>query len=269
MAKSTKKLSAKLRADELVTTSGLSESRNKAQALIMAGEIEFRKRGESLWKRVEKSGQFFRPEEVEFRLLHEGPVDVGRGAQKLRYAFQQWSQWNQLNQQKKRIALDIGASTGGFTQVLLENGFQKVVALDVGTHQLHERLRSDVRVLSLEKQHILRTSDVDLKSFGVDLPFDAVVTDLSFISVTKIISHVAPWMAEGASWVILLKPQFELGPEKVPGGIVKDEKFHQEAILSLKNSVSMEKSLLWKDCTPSPILGGEGNKEFLVWLIKK
>ena len=252
---------AKIRADELVLKLGLSENRSKAQALIMAGEVEFRvKDGD--WKKVEKAGLGLKEAEVEVRLTRTGPQDVGRGAQKLRSALELWPE----AVAHAKVALDIGSSTGGFTQVLLEHGLQKVAALDVGTHQLHERLRQDPRVLSLEQRHVLKTQDSDWKGLGIDLPFDIIVTDLSFISVTKVIEHAAPWLRSDGSWIVLLKPQFELGPAKAPRGIVRNPEFHIEAIEILKKSVSQGKSLSWKAIAPSPILGGDGNKEFLVWL---
>ncbi|MBS1983963.1 MAG: TlyA family RNA methyltransferase [Bdellovibrionales bacterium] len=257
-------MAAKSRADELVVARGLVESRTKAQACIMAGEVFVRLPGKAEREVVRKAGQML-PVEAELELESLSARDVGRGAQKLRQALKVWSQipvqgvW----------ALDFGASTGGFTQVLLEHSARKVVALDVGTNQLHERLRSDPRVLSLEQHHVLRMDAATWQAAGVTPPFDLIVTDVSFISVTKVVAQVSAWLAPGASWIVLIKPQFEVGPKKAPGGIVRKPEFREEAILGVKSLVDQDSSLRWMDLIESPIEGGDGNKEFLAWIRKE
>ena len=257
----------KSRADELVVTRNLAESRNKAQALILAGQLRFRKAGDSEWQPVKKPGQALSIE-VELDLLPgKGQQDVGRGAQKLRGAFEYWPALEARARGGR--ALDIGSSTGGFTQILLEKGAERVVALDVGTHQLHERLRADARVVSVENQHVLQMTPEIWARIGEAPPFDFIVTDVSFISVTRLVGAVAAWLREGAPWIVLVKPQFEVGAKKAPRGIVRDPRHQQEALDLVRSTVQSEASLEWKDFIDSPILGGEGNKEFLAWIEKK
>lgn len=254
----------KRRADELVFAAGLALSRNQAQALIMAGEVLFLDTT-STWKPVAKSGHPF-PEDTEFKLKNEQGLDVGRGAKKLRGAFDKWSVLSQRS--KGALCLDVGSSTGGFTQVMLEMGASKVVALDVGTHQLHEKLRADDRVLSLEQTHILKVSEDDWKQWEISLPFDFVVMDVSFISVCKILSHVGPWLASGAPWIVLVKPQFELDPTRIKKGIVRTAQDRLDALEKVKRSVELDGLFNWVEHRDSPIAGSEGNLEFLVYLEK-
>lgn len=255
--------SKKKRADEYIFEQGFAESRTKAQALILAGEVFYRASADQAWQAVKKAGQPL-PEAtlIEVRSLHS--QDVGRGAQKIRRALDAWTEI-----QIQGCGLDIGASTGGFTQVLLERGASKVVALDVGTHQLHERLRSDPRVVSLEQHHVLKMDAEKWQSAGVAPPFDIIVTDVSFMSAVRLVSTVAEWLKPGASWIVLVKPQFEVGPKKAPGGIVKNPAYHQEAILGVRSAVESARSLEWKDIIESPIKGGDGNKEFLAWIRRR
>jgi 23S rRNA (cytidine1920-2'-O)/16S rRNA (cytidine1409-2'-O)-methyltransferase len=260
---------AKIRADELVVKAGLAESRSKAQALIMAGEILLARTdasGNKTWEPVQKAGQAV-VEDSELKLKHEGPQDVGRGALKLRGAFDQWPEV--LERARGALGLDVGSSTGGFTQVLLEKGAARVVALDVGTHQLHERLRRDPRVLSLEQTHILKTEAADWKRHGVELPFGIVVMDVSFISVTRILGHVAPWMEPGAPWIVLVKPQFELDRSRVPKGIVREDSDRKEAIRRVRQACEETGLLTWCGLIESPIQGGDGNIEYLAYIRRK
>lgn len=257
------KSAKKRRADELVHELGLAESRTKAQALIMAGRVFLRSPGAPERELVKKAGQLI-PPEAQIESDVSGVQDVGRGAQKLRRALEAWPEISVRGTQ----ALDIGSSTGGFTQVLLEAGAARVVALDVGTNQLHERLRSDPRVVSLEQHHVLRMEASDWERAGVTPAFDVIVMDVSFISVTKIIATGARWLKPGGSWVILVKPQFEVGPKKAPGGIVKNPEYHKEALEIARASVREVPGLEWKEVVESPIQGGDGNKEFLAWIRK-
>jgi len=251
------------RADQLLVGVGLVETRTKAQALIMAGLANFRLTADAPWRPIEKAGQLL-PESTEFQ-LPETSRDVSRGTHKLRRALDTWP----FIQVPGRQFVDIGSSTGGFTQVLLERGAEKVLALDVGTHQLHERLRNDARVVSVEKQHVLRCGPETWESAGMGPPFDGAVADLSFISTTKVIATVAGWLPPGVHWVFLLKPQFELDASKLKKGIVKSDTFREEAITRLRDAVLADGSFTWKDCIESPILGGDGNKEYLVCLERR
>ncbi len=259
----------KIRADEATVLRGLAESRSRAQALIMAGEVLYARvdtHGHVSWEAVAKAGQSL-PENVELKLKNEGPQDVGRGAQKLRHAFVLWPEL--VSDVQNAVCLDIGSSTGGFTQVLLEKGAARVVALDVGTHQLHERLRRDERVLSLEQTHILKVETADWAARGVALPFAMIVTDVSFISVTRILGHVAPWMREGSPWIVLVKPQFELDRSRVPKGIVRTEDDRQEAIRRVREACEATGLLTWCGLGESPIQGGDGNIEYLAYIRRK
>lgn len=256
-------MKSKSRADERLGQLSLVESRNKAQALIMRQKVEFYDQKTSTWKRVEKSGQQI-PSDAAMRITGEEDQYVGRGAYKLLQALEEWPQ---IKTQGLRC-LDIGSSTGGFTQVLLEKGAEFVLALDVGTNQLHEKLRSDSRVFSLEKQHVLKMDQARWKELNLEPSFDVIVSDLSFISLTKIIAHVWPWLAPGGHWVMLVKPQFELDPSKVPKGIVRDEKHRQEALEKVKASIfecSGAHVCATVDCKTQ---GTEGNTEFLLWATK-
>lgn len=259
-------MSKKTRADELVHARGHAESRTKAQALILAGKVSLkveRKSGLQEWEVIKKPGQAL-PADAELLVEDTQKQYVGRGALKLRKAFEHWG----LSAEGK-LALDVGASTGGFTQVLLENGARRVLALDVGKNQLHERLRADPRVVSVEGQHVLRVTPELWEKVGVVPPFDMAVTDVSFISLTKIISAVAEWLRPGAEWVMLVKPQFEVGPRKAPGGIVKDPAFRKEALDAVRSCVEGDGRLEWISETESPIEGGDGNKEYLALVRRK
>lgn len=258
----------KFRADELLVKLGHLESRSKAQAFIVAGEVYTRaatSQSEDSWEPVQKSSHPF-PEDQQFQVRSKSSQDVGRGALKLRGALQLWPEIKTDNTR----CIDIGASTGGFTQVLLEGGAQSVVALDVGTNQLHERIRSNPKVISLEQQHVLKVEGDFWATKQIPLPFDLMVTDLSFISLEKIIPHAAPWLKLGGHWVILLKPQFELDRSKLHKGIVKEESHRQEAISRIRKVVeSLGGKLLWRAIAPSPITGGDGNVEYLLWLSRE
>ncbi len=181
-------------------------------------------------------------------------------------AFEVWPEI--LERTQDSVTLDIGSSTGGFTQVLLEKGARLVVALDVGTHQLHEKLRDDLRVLSLEQTHVLKVDDVFFKSKNLEFPFSLLVMDVSFISSTKVLRHAYDWLARGGYWVILVKPQFELEPKKLMRGIVKKPEYRLEAlesVIKLANELGCFKVI--GHCE-SPITGADGNVEYLLCLKK-
>lgn len=256
-------MAAKIRADEQLTALALVESRNKAQALIMRGQVEFFEDKSQIWKRVEKSGQQL-PAGAAMRLTGQVDQYVGRGAYKLLQALKIWPE---IVVQGKRC-LDIGSSTGGFTQVLLEAGAEHVVALDVGTNQLHEKLRADARVFSLEKQHVLKMDEARWREVGHAPAFGILVSDLSFISLTKILEHAWPWLESGGHWVMLVKPQFELEPAKVPRGIVREARYREEALERVKSVILRcpgAQVCATVDCeTP----GAEGNTEYLLWAKK-
>jgi 23S rRNA (cytidine1920-2'-O)/16S rRNA (cytidine1409-2'-O)-methyltransferase len=255
----------KKRADQLLFENNLTESRSKAQALILAGSVEYLS-PKGLWVKLQKAGELFSTETT-FKITDATLKDVSRGATKLRAVFDEWPFLTE--QVKDASALDIGSSTGGFTQVLLEKGAAHVVALDVGTHQLHERLRKDPRVLSLEKTHVLKIDEGFWKhQKELSYPFGVFVMDVSFISSNKVLFHAHPWLKAGGHWVLLVKPQFELEPSKLRKGIVKSEEFRQEALLSVVNFANKLGCFNVKGYCESPIAGMDGNKEFLLCLEK-
>jgi len=241
----------RLRLDQLLVERGLAPSREKAQAYIMAGEVW---RGtERLTKPALKLGT---DAELEVRARSR---DVGRGALKLRHALSVFSV-----PVAGRVAVDIGASTGGFTQVLLEAGATRVFAVDSGHGQLDRLLREDPRVTCLEQTNARHFTTGTVGGVG----FDLVVADVSFISLRLVLPPVLGCIAESApraDAVVLMKPQFEAGRQRVGrGGVVRDPEIHEELLRSFRQWVPLPRWNCVSD-TPSPIEGAEGNREFLMW----
>jgi len=240
---------AKRRIDSLLVAEGLVASRAKAQALIMAGEVTVDGR------LVTKPGTLI--EEGAAIVISEPPPFVSRGGIKLDYALDQF----QIDVRDK-VAADIGASTGGFTDCLLKRGASRVYAIDVGYGQLDYRLRQDPRVVVMERVNA---------RYPIPLPekVDLATIDLSFISVTKVIPSVAQILKEGGYLVVLVKPQFESRKGEVgKGGIIKDPQLHA-AILGRFIVWVVDNGFRLKGLIVSPILGTEGNKEFFVLLRTK
>ena len=240
---------ARLRLDLLLVERGLCETRAKAQARILAGEVLVDDRP------ITKAGT---PVDAAapIRLRGEGLPFVSRGGLKLAAALDRWGL-----DPAGQVAFDAGASTGGFTDCLLQRGAARVHAVDVGTNQLHWKLRSDPRVVSLEQVN-LRTWDPGLIPERCGL----LVADLSFISLRLAIPPVLPSLAPGAWAVLLVKPQFEAGRAEVgSGGIVRDPAVHRR-VLEEAWTFFAGTELAPLDLMASPILGGEGNREFLMRL---
>ena len=240
----------KQRIDKILVEKGLAESRTKAQALVMAGVVLVNE------KRVEKSSESFLMSE-DFRIKGDSPEAkyVGRGGLKLEKALEEFE-----ISPKDFVCLDVGASTGGFTDCLLQNGAKKVFAIDVGTNQLVWKLRNDPRVEVRENVNAryLKPEDFDQK-------FDLIVMDVSFISVTKIFLALKSLVKLEGKIIALIKPQFEVGKGEVgKGGIVRDEEKHEQVVFKV-NSFAAELGLIAENVIESPILGAEGNKEFLVF----
>lgn len=236
----------KRRLDTLLLTRGLAESRAKAQALIMAGVVLVAGRA------ITKSGTLV-AEEVAITIL-EPPPFVSRGGVKLDYALDQF----QLDVSAKVIA-DIGASTGGFTDCLLQHGACRVYAIDVGHGQLDYRLRRDGRVIVREGVNA---------RYPIALPekMDLVTIDVSFISVTKIIPSVAQLLRDNSYLLLLLKPQFEARRGEVgKGGVIKQPSQHA-LVLGRFLAWVTEHHLRLRGLIASPLLGASGNKEFFVLL---
>ncbi len=237
------------RIDKLLVERGLAESRAKAQAMVMAGIVLVNE------QRVAKPSELIAPE-AQVRI--KGADDptaryVGRGGLKLEAAL------NEFNVDVENLScLDVGASTGGFTDCLLQRGALRVVTVDVGHNQLDWRLRNDSRVDVREgvNARYLRPEDFDYR-------FDLVVMDASFISATKIMPAIVPLLTNAGRMILLIKPQFEVGRGEVgSGGIVRDAAKHARVVDEV-NRAATELGLQVRGVIKSPIRGGDGNIEFL------
>ncbi len=236
------------RIDKLLVDLGFADSHSKAQALVMAGVVLVNE------KRIEKPSQEFLPtDEIRIKGKADEIKYVGRGGLKLEKALLEFN-----IRPHEYVCLDIGASTGGFTDCLLQNGVKKVVAVDVGTNQLDWKLRNHDRVEVRENVNARY-----LKPENFSDRFDLIVMDVSFISVTKILPALPSLLKKGAKIVVLIKPQFEVGRDEVAkGGIVRDSEKHAR-VLSEINIFAEKCGLKSSGVTESPILGTDGNKEFL------
>jgi 23S rRNA (cytidine1920-2'-O)/16S rRNA (cytidine1409-2'-O)-methyltransferase len=235
----------KERVDKLLVERGLAETRAKAQALVIAGQVF------SGQQRLDKAGHLLALDAP--LTLKETLPYVGRGGLKLAAALDHFK-----IDVTDKLCLDIGASTGGFTDCLLQRGARRVVALDVGHGQLDWKLRQDPRVDAREKINARYLTPEDF-----DVRFEIIVADVSFISLTKILPVMPPLMAERAVVVVLIKPQFEVGREEVgKGGIVRDEAAQQRVVNEV-NACAGELGMRVIGVIDSPILGADGNREFL------
>ena len=238
-----------MRIDKLLVDRGLAESRTKAQALVMAGVVLADE------QRVNKPSDTVA---ADARVRLKGGDDptsryVGRGGLKLETALRDF----ELSVQGL-ICLDVGASTGGFTDCLLQHGARQVIALDVGHNQIDYRLRTDPRVEVREGVNARYLQPEDFK-----VSFDLVVMDVSFISATKIMPAIVPLLQEAGRLITLIKPQFEVGRGEVgKGGIVRDPEKHSRVIAEV-NHAAKELGLQLKKVIESPIHGADGNVEFL------
>lgn len=237
------------RIDKLLVERGLAESRTKAQALVMAGVVLVDE------QRVEKpSDQIAIDARIRVKYADD-PASryVGRGGLKLEAALREF----QLDV-RGAVCLDVGASTGGFTDCLLQNGAQKVFAIDVGHNQIDWRLRNDPRVEVREgvNARYLLPEDFPVK-------FDLAVVDVSFISATKVLPPIVPLMREGGSIVTLIKPQFEVGRGEVGGGGIVRDAAKRARVVESVNESAVALGLSVAGVIESPIQGAEGNIEFL------
>jgi 23S rRNA (cytidine1920-2'-O)/16S rRNA (cytidine1409-2'-O)-methyltransferase len=236
----------KHRLDQLVVDRGLAESREKAQALILAGQVIVNGQKSS------KPGHSF-ADDARIEVLERMPY-VSRGGFKLAAALDHFS-----IDVTGRTCLDVGASTGGFTDCLLQRGAARVWAIDVGHGQFDWKLRNDPRVEVREgvNARYLNPADYPVK-------FDLAVCDASFISTTMLIPAIVPLLAAPRRLIVLVKPQFEVGRGEIgKGGIVRDPALHETACARVRNAV--EAQGLDSAIIPSPILGTEGNREFLLY----
>lgn len=243
----------KKRLDLILVEREIFETRERAKREIMAGNVLVNEKVET------KAGTMFKDTEDLIIRVKDRLKYVSRGGLKLEKAIKVWNL-----DFKDKLVLDIGASTGGFTDCALQNGAKRVYANDVGTNQLDWKLRNDERVVSLEEKHI---KDLEIEDLGNN-KVDFIVIDVSFISLTKVIGYFDRFLKENSQVVMLIKPQFEVGKEKIGrNGIVENEEYHNEAIKKIINFIkNLGYELLGVE--DSPIKGTKGNKEFLM-LIKK
>jgi 23S rRNA (cytidine1920-2'-O)/16S rRNA (cytidine1409-2'-O)-methyltransferase len=242
----------KIRLDQLIVNKGLAESREKAKALIMAGEVIVD------GARVDKPGHTY-TEDCEITLKTESIPYVSRGGLKLAAAIEHFD-----IDVSNLVMLDVGASTGGFTDCLLQNGAKKVIAVDVGYGQLHWKLRQDPRVVVIEKTNARYLEPGQIE----DTP-DGAVIDVSFISLRLVIPAVSRLLPQKSFIVALIKPQFEAGKDQVgKGGVVRNEETHNKIISDIRD-FCINQGWDPKGEIPSPILGPKGNREFLIYLTRK
>jgi 23S rRNA (cytidine1920-2'-O)/16S rRNA (cytidine1409-2'-O)-methyltransferase len=237
------------RADQLLVSRGLFESREKAQAAIEAGNVT------AAGVTVRKASQQV-AEDAEIAAEPAHPY-VSRGALKLAAALDRF----RVNP-KNKTCLDVGASTGGFTEILLSRGARKVFAVDVGTDQLHSKLRGDPRVVSREKTDIrMIAREAVADEFGL------IVIDVSFVSLKLVLPKALAFAAPHAELIALVKPQFEAGRSELKKGIVRDPAVHAAVCADVEMQVN---ALGWRhrETMASPILGGDGNREFLLYATK-
>jgi 23S rRNA (cytidine1920-2'-O)/16S rRNA (cytidine1409-2'-O)-methyltransferase len=237
------------RADALLVARGLCDSREQAKRLILAGEV---RSGDRI---IDKPSAKIAIEAL--LEIKERPRFVGRGGLKIEAALDHFqidpTGW---------VCIDVGASTGGFTDCLLQRGALRVHAVDVGTNQLVWKLRNDPRVIVKEQFNARYMVPEDIGE-----KVRLAVMDLSFISLTKVLPAVFSVLEEEGSLVCLIKPQFELQREDISkGGIVRDPALHQRAIEKIRCFVSEQPGLEWRSHIPSPITGTDGNQEFLAWI---
>ena len=241
----------KKRLDLILVEQELLETREKAKREIMAGNVIVNEQV------VTKAGTMFKDDDdLNIRIRNKLKY-VSRGGLKLEKAIKTWNL-----DFKDKLVLDIGASTGGFTDCALQSGAKYVYSVDVGKNQLDWKLRNDERVFSMEEMHIKDLEEKDINNKKVDF----IVIDVSFISLTKVIPYFERFLAENGKIVMLVKPQFEVGREKIGrNGVVENEEYHDEAI---KKVISFSKECGYEliGVEDSPIRGAKGNKEFLMLL---
>ena len=246
-----------MRADQLLVAQGQAPTRSAAQRLIDAGSAEWD--APSGWAKIRKSGENL-PEHAQLRVTDDAELRyVSRGGLKLEGALSHCGM-----DVSGLTALDMGQSTGGFTDCLLKKGAVRVVGVDVGHDQLNAGLRADPRVTALEGVHV-RELDAPLKLHAPSQGFDLIVGDLSFISMLGALPQLSPWLHVEGQVLLLIKPQFEVGPKHVArGGLVKDAAQYPLLEARARDACA---ALQWtvRDYFESPITGGDGNKEFFLW----
>ncbi|HCE43598.1 MAG TPA: TlyA family rRNA (cytidine-2'-O)-methyltransferase [Lentisphaeria bacterium] len=237
----------KIRADILLAEQGLCESREQAKKLILAGKV---RAGPD--RVIQKASELFESKTV--LIIEESCPYVSRGAYKLLPAVEKY-----LPDMKGLTCLDVGASTGGFTDLMIQRGAVKVYAVDVGTAQLHQKLRDDPRVISRESVNARYLDETFLPA-----QVDVMTMDISFISVMKVLPATNKLLKPGGWAFVLVKPQFEAGRKDVAkGGVVRDEKVRARCVEEIADFAEKELSYSVVEVIPSPILGPKGNQEFM------
>jgi 23S rRNA (cytidine1920-2'-O)/16S rRNA (cytidine1409-2'-O)-methyltransferase len=242
----------KERFDKLLVERGMVQRRERARALIMSGKAFVE------GKRIDKPGTMINAEAL-LQLQGEDSLYVSRGGEKMEGALTAFG----IDPQGM-IVMDIGASTGGFTDCMLQRGAQKVYAVDVGYGQLAWKLQKDLRVVNLERRNVRY-----LKREEVQEETDLILIDTSFISIEKFLPHLLGFLKEGGSLICLIKPQFEVGKGEVgKGGVVRDKALHEKVIDRI-STFSQRLGLKVLGITESPLLGPKGNREFFIYLKKE
>lgn len=244
---------ARIRIDQALVQNGLAPSREQAKRLIMAGEVMM---GEG--EVITKPGWLVRPDAV--LTVRQPPKFVSRGGLKLEGALEHFG-----IDVAGLVCLDVGASTGGFTDCLLQRGAVKVHAFDVGTNQMVWKLRNDPRVICRENFNVRHMQATDIPE-----PVDFIVADVSFISLTLVLPGALATLRPGGQALVLVKPQFELTREDIgPGGIVRDPALHERACRRVEEFVRARSDLEWRGIVESTIQGTDGNREFLAWFARR
>ncbi len=241
----------KIRIDQYLVDHQLAESRTRAQALIMAGLVMIGDR------RADKAGQLI-PADAVISIKGSDHPWVSRGGIKLSHALDEFDV-----DVTGVIAMDVGSSTGGFTDVLLQNGAEKVFAIDSGTNQLAWKLRQDPRVIVHEQTSARILTDVHITQ-----SIDLIVCDASFIGLSKVLERPLSFAKANAQLIALIKPQFEAGRGEVgKGGVVRDTAIHERVCTEVRDWLTVSGWIV-KGLTTSPITGPQGNVEFLIWAVK-
>ena len=240
-------ISKKQRLDQILVDRNLVRSKSKAQAMIMAGQIYVE------GKQINKSGLNFNKDSL-IEVKNLGPTWVSRGAIKLVKALDEFN-----IEVKEKICLDLGSSTGGFTDVLLKRGSKKIYAVDVGTNQLHEKIKNNNKVISFEK-----TNARYLKKETFEEKIDLIVCDVSFISLKKVILPNLNLLARNSIIIVLIKPQFESKKNELKKSVVRDSQIHARICNDIKDWFISECNCNVIGILESPIKGPKGNVEFLL-----
>lgn len=238
----------KKRIDQLLVEKQLVETRTKGKAMIMAGQVFVDE------KQINKSGEIFK-EDVKIKVKNLQPEWVSRGAFKILHALNNFN--IEIN---NKTCLDLGASTGGFSQVLLKKGAKKIYSVDVGKNQLHEKLQIENKIINIEKTNARYLTSATIKD-----KIDIIVCDVSFISMIKVIEPCLKFLTNNGQIIALIKPQFEAKKKEIKKGVVLDKNVHLRICDEYKKW--FEENCLMKviGLVESPIQGPKGNKEFLIY----